>query len=350
VEVKVAEVTNQTGLSLPLADVEAGRLSVAREAPRMLAFVAGLTEVSVLTEAKAQAAAVEAYLAQRRDQTVEEYNATIKIKARIEHRLGEVLAVTVKHGGHNKKQDNTVLSCSAGELPEEITPMQSSRAQQFARVPWTQIEAGIDQATRRNERVKLRQVVQELARGVRAEELAGRSIELVSVAGLYPIVYADPPWQYEHAVTESRAVENHYPTMPLGALCRLQIAAADDAVLFLWATNPKLSEALQVINAWGFEYRTNMAWVKNQKGMGYYVRQRHELLLIARRGNMPVPEPKARPDSIVEAPRGRHSAKPEVFYDVIERMYPKFPKLELFQRTPREGWHGIGNELESLSA
>jgi N6-adenosine-specific RNA methylase IME4 len=344
----VAEgLTNQTGLSLPLADVKAGKLSVAREAPHMLAFVADLTDVPTLSEARAQAKAVEEYLAQKRDLSVQEYNAAVKIRARVEHRLGEVLAATVNHKGGRPSENADMVSAF---LPGEITQKQSSRAQQFARLPWDEIESRIDQATEQNERAKVGKIVRELGRDVRAEELAGRSIELVSVSGLYPIIYADPPWRYEHAVTESRAVENHYPTMTLEALCRLQIAAADDAVLFLWATSPKLSEAFQVINAWGFEYRTSMVWVKESIGMGYYVRGRHEFLLIARRGNMPVPEPEGRPDSVVEAPRGRHSAKPEVLYDVIERMYPKFPKLELFQRTPREGWHGIGNELESLSA
>jgi len=118
-----------------------------------------------------------------------------------------------------------------------------------------------------------------------------------------------------------------------------------DAVLFLWATSPKVAESLRVIDAWGFTYRTCMVWVKDQIGMGYYARQRHELLLIASKGEPPVPEPANRPDSVVNAPRAEHSAKPPVFYELIERMYPEFPKIELFCREPREGWASWGNQV-----
>jgi hypothetical protein len=87
---------------------------------------------AALKECQAQASAIAEYLAQRPDKNVEEYNAAVKVKARAEHRLGEVLDATVRHGGHNKKQSNTALPCSANGLPEEITKMQSSRAQQLA--------------------------------------------------------------------------------------------------------------------------------------------------------------------------------------------------------------------------
>ena len=105
---------------------------------------------------------------------------------------------------------------------------------------------------------------------------------------------------------------------------------------------------MKVIEAWGFTYRTNMVWVKDKIGMGYHVRNKHELLLIAKRGELAVPNVADRPDSVVEAPRGKHSEKPEVFYEIIERMYPDYPRLELFLRgEAREGWHGWGNEADA---
>lgn len=169
---------------------------------------------------------------------------------------------------------------------------------------------------------------------------------LDDAVGVYPILYADPPWRYEHVETENRAIENHYPTMTIEEICSLPVRAvsADDSVLFLWATSPKLAEAMKVIDAWGFDYRTCMVWVKDKIGMGYYARQRHELLLIARRGELPVPEPENRPDSVLVAPRLEHSAKPPEFYDLIERMYPGQRYLELFARTAREGWVAWGNQ------
>lgn len=165
--------------------------------------------------------------------------------------------------------------------------------------------------------------------------------------GEFSVVLGDPPWRYESATTEpGRAIENHYPTMTLDEIVELgsRLPFAKDAVLFLWATSPKLAEALRVMDGWGFEYRTNAVWVKNQIGMGYWFRQRHELLLVGRRGSMPVPEPAARVDSVIEAPRGRHSEKPESVYGVIEGMYPDAPRLELFARGSREGWTCWGNE------
>jgi N6-adenosine-specific RNA methylase IME4 len=169
-------------------------------------------------------------------------------------------------------------------------------------------------------------------------------------AGQYRVIYADPPWRYEHVETENRAIENHYPTLELAEICALPVSAlaADDALLFLWATSPKLAEAMQVIEAWGFNYRTCMVWVKDVIGMGYYARQRHELLLIAVKGHPPVPATAARPDSVQEWPRGRHSEKPHLFYDLIERMYPNWARLELFARNTRAGWACLGNEIDGM--
>jgi len=162
----------------------------------------------------------------------------------------------------------------------------------------------------------------------------------------YSVIYADPPWRYEHSKTDNRKVENHYPTMALADIQSLPVSelATPDAVLFLWATSPKLAEAMTVIEKWGFTYRTCMVWVKDRIGMGYYARQRHELLLIAVRGSLPVPESANRHDSVVESPRLKHSKKPDVFYEIIEAMYPEYGKIELFSRNRREGWARWGNQ------
>lgn len=160
-------------------------------------------------------------------------------------------------------------------------------------------------------------------------------------AGVFRLLYADPPWRYEHVETESRAIENQYPTMDLDAICALTVPAADDAVLYLWATSPKLAEAMRVIEAWHFTYRTCAVWDKEQIGMGYYFRQQHELLLVAARGALAVPDPSARPSSVIRSKRGAHSAKPAVVYDLLEAMYPAFTaqdRIELFTRTARACW------------
>jgi N6-adenosine-specific RNA methylase IME4 len=162
--------------------------------------------------------------------------------------------------------------------------------------------------------------------------------------GPFQLIYADPPWQLGHP--DSRhAPENHYPTMALDEIKAMQIPAADDAILLIWAVNSLLPEALAVIDAWGFEYRSNLVWVKPSIGLGVWTRNRHELLLLGRRGKHPAPDPEQRPDSVLEAKRGRHSAKPNRVYELIEAAWPHTSKLELFHRGPtRPGWHCWGNQ------
>ena len=174
-------------------------------------------------------------------------------------------------------------------------------------------------------------------------ELAANPVLDLDSLGTYEVVYCDPPWRYEHA-EPTRAIENHYPTMSLDELKALTVPGAADSVLLMWATSPKLAEALDLMAAWGYEYRTNMVWVKHAIGMGYYARQRHELLLIGRRGKPAVPDAEDRPDSVIEAPRTKHSAKPDEGYEVIERMYPTRTRVELFARRRRDGWAAWGNQ------
>jgi N6-adenosine-specific RNA methylase IME4 len=148
--------------------------------------------------------------------------------------------------------------------------------------------------------------------------------------GKFAVIYADPPWRYETPIGDgSRSIENHYPTMTLDEICALPVAeiAHDDAVLFLWATAPQLAQCTRVIDAWGFNYRTGMVWAKDKIGTGYWARNQHEHLLICKRGEMPHPPESARPASLVQAPRLEHSAKPPVFYEIIEAMYPGLRKI-----------------------
>jgi N6-adenosine-specific RNA methylase IME4 len=165
----------------------------------------------------------------------------------------------------------------------------------------------------------------------------------------YPVILADPPWHFEVYNEDSgveRAAANHYPTMSLSEICELPIAdlATPDAVLFLWTTAPHLHEAFEVLAAWGFQYVSNFVWVKDKFGLGYWVRNQHELVLIGRRGDMPTPAPACRPPSVIQAPAREHSRKPNEAYALIERMYPELPKIELFARGHREGWRAWGNE------
>ena len=157
----------------------------------------------------------------------------------------------------------------------------------------------------------------------------------------------NPPWEMNNYPTQffSRAVP--YPTLTDDELCALPVAAitTPDAILFIWTTAPKLPQCLCIITSWGFEYVTCMAWVKSRISCGWWVRNQHELLLIARKGNPPYPEPADRPPSVIHAPTRKHSQKPDEVYKIIEKMYPEFPKIELFARKARDGWDSWGNEI-----
>jgi len=166
-------------------------------------------------------------------------------------------------------------------------------------------------------------------------------------SGSYELVYADPPWQLGNPDSDY-APEQYYPTLPLEELIALALPAAEDALLYLWAVNSHLPEALELMAAWDFGYVGNEVWIKDRIGMGVWSRYRHELLLIGRRGHASPAEPPDRLDSVIEAPRRRHSQKPEIVYQRLERLYPHLSKLELFARgVPRPGWTVWGNEVEA---
>jgi N6-adenosine-specific RNA methylase IME4 len=168
--------------------------------------------------------------------------------------------------------------------------------------------------------------------------------EVEAPAGKYDVIVADPPWKYDFAETESRQVENQYPTMTPEELAALEVPSADNCVLFMWATAPKLREALTLLEAWGFQYKTHAVWNKEKIGMGYWFRGQHELLLVATKGDVSPPPPAARPASVFSDARKGHSRKPECAYATIEAMFPTANRCEMFARGSRSGWTSWGNE------
>jgi len=159
----------------------------------------------------------------------------------------------------------------------------------------------------------------------------------------FDVIYADPPWKYEFSLRGGS--DAHYPLMKTDDIGNLPVPAAKNAILFLWATNPKLPDALRVMKSWGFVYKTNMVWVKDRIGTGYYFRGQHELLLVGVKGNFSPPLEENRLPSVLYAPVGKHSEKPEAVYEIIEKMFPNRRYLELFARKKREGWVAWGLDI-----
>jgi N6-adenosine-specific RNA methylase IME4 len=170
----------------------------------------------------------------------------------------------------------------------------------------------------------------------------------------YEVVYADPPWSYSFSKSDSRKIENQYPTMSTDEICALTVPSADNAVLYLWATAPKLLDALSVMESWGFSYRTHAIWDKQKIGMGFWFRGQHELLLVGVKGEFSPPERSAVVSSVFREPRGLHSRKPEAIRELIAKWFPSAKRLEMFSR-PVTGnmfddsqWDSFGNEVESV--
>jgi N6-adenosine-specific RNA methylase IME4 len=318
--------------------------------------LAAAKSVDEVRKIRNTAEAMRAYAKQAKNKQLEIDAAEIRILA--ERRVGELivaqresvgLAKGAEHGGRRRKIDgarkepsNQRPTLSEAGIDKKL----SARAQQLAAVPAPAFDRLI-----RDWRVRIEheneRVTTNLLREGRREQLRQERHSPPLPEGHYRLIYADPPWQYEHIETESRAIENQYPTMALEDICALRVPAADDAVLFLWTTPPKVAEAMQVIDAWGFRYRTGAVWIKPSIGMGYYFRQQHEHLLVAARGTLSVPEPTRRKSSVIHARRGKHSAKPEEVYALLEWMYSAFgerDRIELFARTRRKGWSAWGNE------
>lgn len=181
----------------------------------------------------------------------------------------------------------------------------------------------------------------------------------------YDIIYADPPWHYNGKMQFDlsgksvdqidlsknifiSAADFKYPTVKTSELKKLPIAdiANDDALLFMWTTNPHLDQAIDLGTAWGFEYKTvAFVWDKMIHNPGQYTLSNVEMVLVFKRGRIPRPRGARNVQQLVRSPRRAHSQKPDEIAKLIERMFPSQEKLELFARTRLENWDAWGLEM-----
>jgi N6-adenosine-specific RNA methylase IME4 len=181
----------------------------------------------------------------------------------------------------------------------------------------------------------------------------------------YRTIVADPPWRYTQnppvKTGSGVSAEHQYPTMTTDAIAALPIAiyAADVAEVYMWVTNPVLLgarptirghiEPVEIVRAWGFEPKALLTWHKlGPIGLGFYFRGDTEHVIYGTRGNLQIP-PGLRASNHFAAAKGRHSVKPDRFYELVERLSPG-PYLELFARRRRFGWDVWGNEAPEHGA
>lgn len=191
---------------------------------------------------------------------------------------------------------------------------------------------------------KERRVEREAELGARQQALPDRR---------YGVIIADPEWQFKSWSEDTgmdRAPDNHYPTSPTEVIASRPVAsiAADDSALLLWATAPRLPDALQVLAAWGFSYVTHIVWGKDRpgaaRGPGYWFTGEHELVLLGTRGKIPAPAQGTQFRSLFHADVGAHSEKPSNVHEIAEAYFPNLPKIELNARALRPGWDAWGLE------
>ena len=171
--------------------------------------------------------------------------------------------------------------------------------------------------------------------------------------GKYNIIYADPPWKYDDCTRPGGAARK-YDVMDIDDIKQMPIQniAADDCVLFMWACYPMIQEALDLIKAWGFTYKTiAFQWIKTTTngnifwGLGNWTRANSEPCLLAVKGK---PKPKSHGiNQIIMSSIRKHSQKPDIVRDKIVELCGDLPRIELFARQHANGWHAFGNEIES---
>lgn len=175
-------------------------------------------------------------------------------------------------------------------------------------------------------------------------------------------ILADPPWQFQNRtgkVAPEHKRLNRYSTMDLKAICDLPVAevAQDTAHLYMWVPNALLPEGLEVMKAWGFNYKSNLIWHKIRKdggsdgrGVGFYFRNVTEIILFGTRGKNARTEPPGRRQvNMIETRKREHSRKPDEQYELIEACSPP-DYLELFARGERPGWAVWGNQADETYA
>jgi N6-adenosine-specific RNA methylase IME4 len=285
-----------------------------------------------------------------------------ELQLRTERHLGELLAAA-KQAGH-LREGRPAKAESVEEAPATLSEIGvdrklSATAQRAAAMNEAEFE-GIVAGAR--DKVKsgsaiLVDPIKAARQGDKKEQRAARERELAAKQTALPdkrygVIYADPEWRFEVYSRDTgmdRAADNHYPTSETDAICArpVQDIAAADCVLFLWATVPMLPDALRVLAAWGFGYKSHSIWAKDRIGTGYWFRNQHELLLVGTRGDVPAPAMGTQFPSLISAPVGEHSQKPDKFYELIETYFPTLPKIELNARRARAGWDRWGFEADA---
>ena len=311
-------------------------------ARRALAEARRVDEVKSIRD---KAVAVQAYAQQAKDPEL--MGTAIDIRFDAEVRAGELLAEMAERKERVKGGDPKSRPATLAKLAElGVTKTQSSRWQALAALRKAEREARRERAKR-----KALAAINGAAKLERAELRAAdeaRVRTLRPVAGKFKTIVIDPPWDYEWLSLAGRASPG-YATMTHDELLALPVKrwAEDNCHLYLWTTNNFITRAAELMARWGFEHKTVLTWVKPRWGLGSYFRNSTEHVLFGVRGTL-----RTRSDSIAthfEAPVGKHSEKPDIFYELV-RKASYLPAGEGFQRQERRGFVSLFTPQQILEA
>ena len=308
---------------IPKAGSAISALDVARIEQQIAETLHEVTELDVLDEARARAAALESYL---RDKELQ--RPMLGVQRRIEARIGQLLGDT----SQGERNDLTLL--------HEVK-LRGNDRHDF-RILARGIDWLSDEEWRKSRRALVSYIRQKTGDLPKTPPLP---------AGLFRVIVADPPWQLDtgpsvfNGTGESGHDNLPYEQMSIERIKALPVRerAAADAHLYLWTTNRYVEAAYEVARAWGFKPSVLLVWAKTPRGVGLgdAYRLTTEFVLYARRGSLK--ELAITETTWFNWPRGKHSEKPEAFYSLVESMSPG-EKLEMFARKARDGWTAWGDE------
>jgi len=260
-----------------------------------------------------------------------------------------LLDVEVKLGGMLSSIPDKKASSGRGtrSLPEGINKKESHYAQQmFNNV---EVVERVKAAAKEEGSIATeKEVLREIKKQDRQNEITQqrKNIEegnIILPEGKFEVIVIDPPWDYDTKAYDpiNRRGIIPYPSIPTENLKQIQIPAAENCVMWLWTTHQFIWDAKDIMDVWGFEYKSILVWDKEKMGVGKWLRKQVEFCLLGIKGK-PIIDLTSQRDIIYES-RREHSRKPECFYEMVEEVCVG-RKLDYFSRSEREGWQIYGND------
>lgn len=272
-----------------------------------------------------------------------------------EVRIGELMREVPKAQG--TRTDIELCNNADKKFKAEVikesgfTPMQVSRFETLAAHP--EVVEQVKAEARESEEVVTRSAVLGRIKNEQRKEMIQRQVEEIEKGniekpdGLFDVIAIDPPWNYGTSFdADGRRVANPYPEMTQEQLKAIEIPAKENCVMFLWTTQKFIWDAKELLDTWGFTYRSMIVWDKEKIGMGDLIRMQCEFCLVGIKGS-PVFKDNHSVRDIIREPRREHSRKPEEFYRIVDSLCAG-RKLDFFSREERTGWFSYGNDTKKF--